>query len=228
MARYLSTVPNNLGLYNLGTVWSYPTGGTGPTAYGPTSYFGSDPLPANAGDSVHTPIDLGDFSAPFKTLNITNTHGGLSRKVSTFFRLRLTKARTVQFTQNFSQFSYHQKTNRNTLIAFYHIGVDKRRIELPINDSGYVYNSTAVDYDSEEYNTELDVAGYPTSRLAPGEYLFLITNDIRFIETTYSITVSVASLDWRYVNEGVEDTLEFGLVTSPVEGETVDFGSLAA
>lgn len=228
MARYLSTIPNNLGLYNLGTVWSYPTGGTGPTAYGPTSYFGSDPLPANDGDSVHTPIDLGDFGAPFKTLNITNTHGGLSRKVSTFFKLTLSKARSVQFTQNYSRFSYQEKTNRNTLLAFYHIDSDGRRIELPINDSGYVYNSTAVDYDTNEYNTELNFSGYPTARLSPGVYLFLITNDIRFIETTYSITISVASLDWRFVTEGIDDSLEFGLVTGAVEGETIDFGTLAA
>lgn len=228
MARYLSTIPNNLGLYNLGTVWSYPTGGTGPTAYGPTSYFGSDPLPANDGDSVHTAIDLGDFGAPFKTLNITNTHGGLSRKVSTFFKLTLSKARSVQFTQNYSRFSYQEKTNRNTLLAFYHIDADRRRIELPINDSGYVYNSTAVDYDTDEYNTELDSKDYPTTRLNPGEYLFLITNDIRFIETTYSITISVASLDWRFVTEGIDDSLGFGLVTGAVEGETIDFGTLAA
>lgn len=228
MARFLSTVPNNLGLYNLGTVWSYPTGGTGPTAYGPTSYFGSDPLPANAGDSVHSAIDLGDFSAPFKTLNITNTHGGLSRKVSTFFKLRLTKARSVQFTQNYSRVSYQEKTNRNTLLAFYQIDRDKRRIELPINDSGYVYKSTAVEYDTDQYNVETDVADYPNTRLEPGEYLFLITNDIRFIETTYSITISVASLDWLYVTEGVDDFLKFGLVVSPVEGETIDFGTLAA
>ena len=47
MSRYLTTIPSNTGFYNLGTVESYPTGGAGPTAYGPTSYYGSDPLPAD-------------------------------------------------------------------------------------------------------------------------------------------------------------------------------------
>ena len=51
MARFLTTIPNNLGFYNLGTVESYPTGGAGPTAYGPTSYYGSDPLPKTQGDN---------------------------------------------------------------------------------------------------------------------------------------------------------------------------------
>ena len=45
MARFLTTIPSNLGFFNLGVVESYPTGGGGPTAYGPTSYFGSDPRP---------------------------------------------------------------------------------------------------------------------------------------------------------------------------------------
>ena len=62
MSRYLTTIPSNTGFYNLGTVESYPTGGAGPTAYGPTSYFGSDPLPSNNGDSIYDPIDLGDFT----------------------------------------------------------------------------------------------------------------------------------------------------------------------
>ena len=77
MARYLATIPNNTGFYNLGTVESYPTGGAGPTAYGPTSYFGSDPLPEQTGDNIYNPIDLGDFSSAFRSVKIDNTHGGL-------------------------------------------------------------------------------------------------------------------------------------------------------
>ena len=84
MARFLTTLPENLGFWNLGTVQSYPTGGTGPTAYGPTGIFGSDPLPANPGDNLYDPIDLGDFSSPLRAVTITNSHGGLSRKQSTF------------------------------------------------------------------------------------------------------------------------------------------------
>lgn len=221
MARFLTTIPNNLGFFNLGSVESYPTGGTGPTAYGPTSYFGSDPLPSSPGDSIYTPIDLGDFSAVFRTITLNNTHGGLSRKQSTFYKIRLLRPRSIQFTQNLSQFVYTENTNRNTLLAIYRIEDGNRREELPINDLGYVYPSTAVDYDS----TESTGADYPTSRLEAGEYLFLITNDIRYLETTYSIAVSVAINDWRFVNESVDEALDFGSITTPVVTE-FNFGTV--
>ena len=223
MARYLSTVPDNSGFYNLGTVWAYPTGGTGPTGYGPTSYFGSDPIPAQPGDSLYTPIDLGDFSSVFRSITITNSHGGLSRKQSTFYKLRINRPRSIQFTQNFSQFAYTSNTNRNTLLSFYKIADGTKRVELPINDGGYVYESTGIDYDAEELVTN----DYPSTRLDPGEYMFLITNDIRYQETTYSITINVAVLDWRFVAESVEDSLEFGLITESAE-TNIDFGTLAA
>lgn len=221
MARFLTTIPNNQGLVNLGTVESYPVGGTGPTAYGPTSYYGSDPLPATPGDSIYTAIDLGDFSSVFRTAPLTNSHGGLSRRQSTFYRIKLRRPRSIQFTQNFSQFSYTENTNRNTLLAFYKIEDGNRRKELPINDQGYVYTSSAIDY--EEITTP--IKDYPNVRLDPGEYLFLITNDIKYLETTYSISVAVALTDWRFVNEVVEDSLNFGLVTESVD-ETIDFGSI--
>jgi hypothetical protein len=131
MARYLSTVPSNNGFYNLGTVWAYPTGGSGPTAYGSTGIFGSTPLPAIDGDSMYNAIDLGDFSAPLRTLTLTGTHGGLTRKQTSFYRFHLNRARSVQFTQNFSQFSYTENTNRNTLLAFYKIEDGTHRRELP-------------------------------------------------------------------------------------------------
>ena len=223
MARYLSTVPDNSGFVNLGTVWAYPTGGTGPTGYGPTSYFGSDPLPAQPGDSLYTPIDLGDFSSVFRSITISNSHGGLSRKQSTFYKLRINRPRSIQFTQNFSQFSYSSNTNRNTLLSFYKITDGTHRVELPINNSGYVYESTGIDYDSEELVT----SDYPSTRLDPGEYMFLITNDIRYQETTYSISINVAVLDWRFVDETVEDSLDFALITESAE-TVIDFGTLAA
>jgi hypothetical protein len=223
VARFLTTIPSNLGYYNLGTVESYPTGGSGPTAYGPTSYFGSDPLPATPGDSVNNPIDLGDFSSVFKSITISNTHGGLSRRQSTFYRIKLTRPRSIQFVQNFSQFAYTENTNRNTLLAFYRVEEGTKRVELPINDSGYVFSSTGVDDD--EYETTN--GDYPSTKLDPGNYMFLITNDIRYLETTYSITVGVSITDWRFVAEAVEDALNFDLVTEGVE-EVIDFGSLAA
>jgi hypothetical protein len=223
VARFLTTIPSNLGYYNLGTVESYPVGGTGPTAYGPTSYFGSDPLPATPGDNVNEPIDLGDFSSVFKSITISNSHGGLSRRQSTFYRIRLTRPRSIQFVQNFSQFAYTENTNRNTLLAFYRVEEGTKRVELPINDSGYVFSSTGIDDD--EYETTN--GDYPSTKLDPGNYMFLITNDIRYLETTYSITVGVSITDWRFVAETVEDSLDFDLVTEGV-GESIDFGSLAA
>ena len=219
MARFLTTIPSNLGYYNLGTVESYPTGGTGPTAYGPTSYFGSDPLPATPGDSVNNPIDLGDFSSVFRSVTITNSHGGLSRRQSTFYRIKLNRARSVQFVQNFSQFAYTENTNRNTLLAFYKLEEGSKRVELPINDDGYVFNSTGIDYDEYEQTN----GDYPNIKLDPGNYMFLITNDIRYLETTYSITIGVSITDWRFVAESIEDSLDFDFVTEGAD-EVIDFG----
>ena len=221
MARFLTTIPSNSGFVNFGTVQSYPTGGTGPTAYGPTSYFGSDPRPAEPGDSLYTAIDLGDFSSPFRSLTLRNSHGGLSRKQTTFYKIRLSRTRSIQFTQDFSQFSYERETNRNTLLAFYRIEDDGRRTELPINDQGYVSPVTSIDYNEEE----LRVEDYPSTILEKGEYLFLITNDIRYLETTYSLSVNVNVIDWRFVTESVDDSLEFGAVTAST-ASILDFGSV--
>lgn len=223
MARFLTTIPTNLGFYNLGTVEAYPTGGSGPTAFGATSYFGSDPLPATPGDSLYTAIDLGDFSSVFRSVTITNSHGGLSRRQSTFYKIRLNRPRSIQFTQNYSQFAYTENTNRNTLLAFYKIEDGTKRVELPINDSGYVFASTGVDYDEYEQAN----GDYPNIKLDPGNYVFLITNDIRYLETTYSITIGVAVTDWRFVAEAVEDSLDFDFVSEGAD-EVIDFGSLAA
>ena len=224
MARFLTTIPSNLGFFNLGTVESYPTGGGGPTAYGPTSYFGSDPRPAEQGDNLNNPIDLGDFSAIFKSQIISNSHGGLSRRQSTFYKMNLSLPRTVQFTQEFSRFSYEDQTNRNTLLAFYQIDESGHRQELPINDDGYVYHEGAIDYNDDEgilFNED-----YPVTRLDVGNYLFVITNDIRYLETTYSIGLNVSVLDWRFVNENIEEQIDFGLITAQQVTSTVNFGNL--
>jgi len=221
MARFLTTIPTNLGFYNLGTVEAYPTGGSGPTAYGPTSYFGSDPLPATAGDSLYNPIDLGDFSAVFKSLTLTNSHGGLSRRQTTFYKIKLTRPRSIQFFQLYSTTALTSNTNKNTLVAFYQITSDKRREELPINNNGYVYSSSAIDAEEQE----TPIRDYPAVRLDPGEYLFLITNDIKYLETTYSIGINIATTDWRFVTESIEESLEFGEVTTTA-ASVIDFGSV--
>ena len=222
MARFLTTIPSNTGFYNFGTVQSYPTGGTGPTAYGPNSYFGSDPRPSEPGDSLHNPIDLGDFSASFRTVTLNNRHGGLSRRVTTFYKIKINRPRSIQFTQDFSEFAYTRETNRNTLIAFYEVLKDGRRIELPINDQGYVSPESSIDYNEED----LRLVDLPSTRLEKGEYLFLITNDIRFMETVYSIGVNVQNIDWRFVDEGKDEFLNFGAITAGAE-DVVDCGFIA-
>ena len=223
MSRFLSTIPSNTGFVNLGLVETYPTGGGGPTAYGPTSYFGSDPRPAEQGDNLNNPIDLGDFSSIFKSFIIKNTHGGLTRKQTTFYKIRLSIPRSVQFTQNFSQFSYEENTNRNTLLAFYRMHEDGRREELPINDEGYVYKESSIDYLNDD--TGSLITDYPKTTLEKGNYLFLITNDIRYLETNYSISLNVSVLDWRFVAEQVDESINFGLVSNRIESN-LDFGSI--
>ena len=223
MSRYLTTIPSNTGFYNLGTVEAYPTGGAGPTAYGPTSYYGSDPLPAEDGDNLNNPIDLGDFTSVFRSFSIKNSHGGLSRKQTTFYKIKLVEPRSVQFTQDQSQFSYEKNTNRNTLLAFYRITEDKRREELPINNDGYVHNEGSIDYTDE--NTDLSTDDYPITKLPKGEYLFLITNDIRYLETTYAISLNVNVLDWGLVKDNVDLSLNFGLITQN-EDELLNFGEV--
>ena len=224
MSRFLTTIPSNTGFVNLGLVETYPTGGGGPTAYGPTSYFGSDPRPAEQGDNLNNPIDLGDFSSIFKSFTIKNTHGGLTRKQTTFYKIRLSIPRSVQFTQNFSQFSYEENTNRNTLLAFYRMHEDGRREELPINDEGYVYKESAIDYLNDD--TGSLITDYPKTTLEKGNYLFLITNDIRYLETNYSISLNVSVLDWRFVAEQVDESINFGLVANRIESN-LDFGSIS-
>jgi len=224
MSRFLTTIPSNTGFVNLGLVETYPTGGGGPTAYGPTSYFGSDPLPAEVGDNLNNPIDLGDFSSIFKSFVINNTHGGLTRKQTTFYKISLSRPRTIQFTQNFSQFSYEENTNRNTLLAFYQILDDGRREELPINNEGYVHKESSIDYLDDDTGVLLN--DFPKTTLSEGNYLFLITNDIRYLETNYSISLNVSVLDWRFVNEGVDESINFGLVANSAES-VLDFGSIS-
>ena len=223
MARFLATLPENLGFYNLGSIQAYPTGGTGPTAYGPTSYFGSDPRPQQLGDSINNPADLGDFSPIFRSITISNTHGGLTRQQTSFYKFRLNKRRAIKFTQNFSQTSYTSNTNRNTLISIYKVEDGTHRRELPINNAGYVYKTTGIDYDD---NIDMVSDDYPNTVLEQGDYVFLITNDIRYLETTYSINLQCLNVDWRYVNESVDEALDLELITEGV-GSSIDFGSLA-
>ena len=212
MGRFLTTLPTNLGFYNLGTVEAYPTGGSGPTAYGPTSYFGSDPLPPRATDSVHTAQDLGNFAPLFKSIPLRATHGGNTRIQSTFYKLTLMRPRSIIITQNYSTTSYEQNTNRNTVISVYKVEDGTHRRELPINSDGYVYFETGLSYsDSGDDDSSYSYgADYPKTALPSGDYIVLITNDIRYLETNYSLTLNIADLDWRYDKESAEDFGDFG------------------
>ena len=221
MSRFLSTIPTNHGFVNLGLVESYPTGGSGPVAFGPTSYFGSDPKPAEDGDNLYNAIDLGNFDPLFSTRDIKGTHGGLTRKQSTFYKFELFKPRSVQLVQNFSTTSYTRKTNRNTLVAFYKIEEANFRRELPINNEGYLINEASVDI--EEY--DLLERDYPTQLLQPGKYLFVITNDIRYQDTEFSITIAGFSIDWRFINETSDERADFKLITDQTLA-VIDFGSI--
>ena len=225
MSRFLTTIPSNLGFYNLGTVESYPTGGAGPTAFGPNSYYGSDPLPAQSGDHIYDTFNLGVFSAVFRSVPIKNTHGGLSRKQTTFYKIVLNEPRSVQFTQNVSQFSTERETNRNTLVAFYEIFEGNRREELPINDLGYVAKEAAIDYEVVDTGRKLN--DYPTLLLDPGEYLFLITNDIRYLETEYDITVNVNKVDFELINEAAIENIDFGQIVNSAADE-INFGQVVS
>ena len=222
MPRFLTTLPSNLGFYNLGSIQAYPTGGTGPTGYGPNSYFGSDPLPERLGDSINNPADLGDFSSIFRTVTISNTHGGLTRQQSSFYKIRLNRPRAIKFTQNNSPTAYTSNTNRNTVISFYKVEDGNHRRELPINNAGYVYTTTGVDYDD---NVNLVSDDYPVTLLPRGEYIFLITNDIRYLETTYSVSLISLNLDWRYVYEPLEESINLELITEGVNAQ-IDFGAI--
>ena len=221
MSRFLSTIPTNHGFVGLDKIQSYPTGGSGPVAFGPTSYFGSDPKPPELGDNLNNPIDLGSFDPLFSTRDITGTHGGLTRRQSTFYKFKLFKPRSIQVVQNFSTTAYTRQTNRNTLIAFYKIEEARFRRELPINDSGFVINEASVDV--EEY--DLLQRDYPTQLLQPGNYLFVITNDIRYQDTEFSITISGFTIDWRFINEPALEQANFGAITTEVLS-TIDFGSI--
>ena len=223
MSRFLSTVPTNHGFVNLGLIESYPTGGTGPVAFGPTSYFGSDPRPPELGDNLNNPIDIGNFNPLFSSQTISGTHGGLTRRQSTFYKFVLNTARSIQVTQNFSTTAYTRQTNRNTLIAFYKLEEANFRKELPINDEGYVFHDSAIDYAEDDTGVLLD--DYPSTSLKKGKYLFVITNDIRYLETTYSIGLNVSVLDWRFVRESPTEQINFGLITTAVT-DTVNFGNL--
>jgi hypothetical protein len=222
MTRFLATLPENFGFFNLGTVESYPVGGSGPTAYGSTGIFGSTPLPPRPGDNLNSAIDIGSFDNVYRSINIKNTHGGNSRIQTTFYTFTLNRSRSVQFVQDYSEFAYTSNTNRNTLLSIYVVEGGNHRRELPINDNGFVCNQASLNYDEGD---DTPLSDYNTTQLNPGTYIFLITNDIRYLETTYSITMQTSITDWRYVTEGVIDRLDFDAVTGPVTA-SLDFGTV--
>ena len=135
----------------------------------------------------------------------------------------LFKPRSIQVVQNFSTTAYTRQTNRNTLIAFYKIEEARFRKELPINNDGFVINEASIDI--EEY--DLLQRDYPNQLLIPGEYLFVITNDIRYQDTEFSISVAGFNIDWRFINETPDELTDFqgnGLAGAVLT--EIDFGSI--
>jgi hypothetical protein len=221
----LSVLPVNSGYANLTTVEAYPTGGTGPTAYGPTSYFGSDPLPVQPGLSINNPIDLGEICALLYTIDISNTHGGKTRQQSSFYTFSLTRNTSIQIIQNYSATSYQSNTNKNTILSVYKIENGSHKRELYIDESGLVrdqFSNTESDSDDWTQNIQED---YSDSVLRPGSYIVLITNDFRFLETTYSFSICFFLNDWSYVSKGIDVGLNFGAVDEDYDGE-IDLGSI--
>ena len=53
----------------------------------------------------------------------------------------------------------------------------------------------------------------------------MMTNDIRYLETTYSIGLNVSVLDWRFVQEVIEERINFALITDQVSAN-LDFGNI--
>lgn len=227
MGTFLTTLPVNLGYTNLGTVEAYPTGGTGPTAYGPTSYFGSDPLPPDPGSSVTQPVDLGQICSLLYTIDINNTHGGKSRLQSSFYKLTLTRNTSIQIIQNYSPTSYQANTNKNTILSIYKIEDGTRKKELYIDENGLVHNDFSDSESDSDYWSDSVQPEYSDSVLRPGEYVILITNDFRFLETTYSFSICFFLSDWSYVLKGIEEALDFGAILGSFDGE-IDLGSIKA
>ena len=101
---------------------------------------------------------------------------------------------------------------------------------MPINDEGYVFLDGAIDYAEDDIGGL--ISDYPSTRLEIGNYLFVITNDIRYLETNYNIGLNVSVLDQRFVAEIVEEQIDFGLVTASIVtstgavGGVLDFGDL--
>ena len=159
----------------------------------------------------------------FSTKPITGIHGGITRRQSTFYKFKLFKPRSIQVVQNFSTTAYTRQTNRNTLIAFYKIEEARFRRELPINDDGFVINEASVDVE----DFDLKQRDYPTQLLPNGEYLFVITNDIRYQDTEFSISISGFNIDWRFIREGVDESVDFeGNGFGGATVTTIDFGSI--
>ena len=58
-----------------------------------------------------------------------------------------------------------------------------------------------------------------------GNYLFVITNDIRFQDTEFSISLAGFSTDWRFINETADEQINFGQLTGQVQSQ-INFGSI--
>ena len=149
---------------------------------------------------------------------------GKSRIQTTFYQFILTKPRTIQLIQNYSPTSYQENTNRNTIVSFYIVEDGTHRRELPINDSGYVYKEASVAQDDSYESGDGYYSDFPTQPLGPGTYVIVITNDIRYLETTYSFSLNSLLVDWGFLVDQVTEQLFFGAVNEGVN-VTIDYSA---
>ena len=77
----------------------------------------------------------------------------------------------------------------------------------------------------EEY--DIKQRDYPTQLLENGDYLFVITNDIRYQDTEFSISVAGFNIDWRFINETADELTDFeGNALGGAILTEIDFGSI--
>ena len=79
--------------------------------------------------------------------------------------------------------------------------------------------------DIEEY--DLKHRDYPTQLLENGNYLFVITNDIRYQDTEFSISIAGFNIDWRFISETADELTDFeGNGLGGAVLTEIDFGSI--
>ena len=111
-----------------------------------------------------------------------------------------------------------------TLVSFYKKdNYGTFRQELAVNDQGYVVDPASVNAETQNLKTD----DYVTEPLDLGTYFICVTNDFRYIETEFSITINAFNIDWRYVSESRDESMNFGNITDTADSE-LNFGLVSS